>query len=192
MNKNKAILSLIGVFGLVLATAFTSYFATVIPIKQVGPYYASSTAFDSTNSGQVGGVVKTYLAGDSERVGNVVYVSAKNTVSRSATIANYNAIAGVIVGGARTSMQAALSLSDTSTLAGIAGQKVLVLERGRAYVLIDDQTGFAPGLQVIASASVSGRIRTRTTAIDTFFRVLGKTIDTAVTGKAVLVDVRAR
>lgn len=194
--KNK-ILGLIGIGLAVFAIAATSFhFITGYTPRQIGAFYYSQANFDSATAQGIGGVVKIYLVGaaDTERVGNIAYLSSANTVKHSATLTNYNAIAGVVVGGAATGMQASLALADTGTIAGIPGQQVLVLERGRTYVLADTQAGFSPGTQVLPSikSGMGGRLNARLTTIDTFFRIFGKTVDTTVSGKAVLVDVRVR
>lgn len=189
--------SLFVILGFVLLTGFTTYAAiTGSYPRQAGPYVYAQTPYDSTNINGIGGIVRVYMvaAADTERIGNVVYVSAKNTVTHSATLANYNALAGVVVGGASTSMKASTAVGDTSTIAALPGKQVLVLQSGRAWVLADTGAGFAPGTAVIPSSksAMGGRLAARTTAIDTFNRVFGRTIDTTISGKAVLVDVRVK
>lgn len=198
MNRYKrfgalAIIAL-GIFAMGFAPTIAAI--TGVTPRNAGVYFYSQANFDSATIGGVGGVVKVYQvdAADTERIGDIAFISSKNSVKHSATITDYNAIAGVVVGGTATSMQASYVVGDTSTIAGLPGQQVLVLERGRAWVLADTQAGFAPGNQVLASikSGMGGRLNKRLTTIDTFFRIFGKTIDTTISGKAVLVDVRVR
>jgi hypothetical protein len=176
--------------GGVCAIFLTAFIATTVPVKQIGPWYTASTTFDSLLGGQVGGEVKTYLAADTLRIGQVVYLSANNTAAKSATLANYNSLLGVVVGGQRVTSQGSVSVADTSTIAAIASQRVLVQSRGRAWVLFDTGAGLAPGTQLVPSvkSGMGGRAATRTTIIDTFYRVLGRAVDTVVSGKAVLIN----
>lgn len=188
---------ILGAFTALILTAFTtSMFLTTVPVRVLGPFYTTPVAWDSTNALQVGCHVQYYLSAtnDSARIGQVVYISSKNTVSHSATLANYNAIAGVVVGGTRTSMQASYVVGDTSTLVATTGQRVIVCDEGRAWVLVDTGPGVAPGLLVQPSvrAGSAGRITTKAATLDSLFRLVGRTVDTAIAGKAVLINVRIR
>lgn len=189
MNKLKRFMMLSLGVAAVLATAAFSVpsLVTTVGVRIVGPYFTSPVAFDSTSANQVGGRVQYYLAADSCRIGQVVYMSSKNNVKPSATVADYNAVVGVVVGGTRTSMQASIALADTSTLAATIGQRVIVLKQGRTWVL-NSAAGIGPGIQVIPTTT-AGRMGARTTAIDSLRRIFGKMVDTAVSGKAALVDI---
>lgn len=198
LNK-KRVLTLLALVSSVCMMAFSSNIIAIITgvtPRNAGVFYYSQANFDSATIGGVGGVVKIYqvASGDTEKIGNIVFLTSKNTINHSATLVNYNSIEGIVVGGTATSMQASYVVGDTSTTAALPGGQVLVLERGRAWVLADTGAGIAPGLQVIPSAKsgMGGRLTVRTTAIDTLNRIFGKTVDTTLSGKAVLVDVRVR
>jgi hypothetical protein len=177
---------------LVIATASVAFVATTSPVQRLGPGFTSSEAFDSLTGGQVGGEMRLYLADDTLRVGQVVYIKSRNKVAASATLANYNAIAGIVVGGARTSMQMAKRIADTSTVAATANQRVWVLNRGRFWVLIDTVTaGIAAGKQLVPSA-IAGRVTVKTINVDTFSRIFGKMVDTGIINKAALANINVR
>lgn len=197
MNIRKKSGLLLGAFAALILMAFSAnMLLTTVPVRVLGPFYTTPVAWDSTSSLQVGCHVQYYLSAtnDSPRIGQAVYVSAKNTVSHSATLANYNAIAGIVVGGTRTSMQASYVVGDTSTLVATTGQRVIVCDEGRAWVLVDTGPGVAPGLAVQPStrAGMAGRLTTKAAPIDSLSRVFGRLVDTAIAGKAVLVQVRVR
>lgn len=187
-NKKKRASIISGIVAAFLLMAMV--FAPTSNVQRNGPFFMTANSFDSATSGQFGGQANVFLAADSVRIGQIVYLSAKNSVKVSATFADYNAVQGVVVGGTRTSMLASTSRADTSTLAATLGQRVLVLRRGRTCVL--DSTGaITSGTQVRASGT-AGRMAARTTAIDTFNRIIGKTIDTTITGTCGMVDVNIR
>lgn len=179
----------------VCATAFTAVVATLYPVARIATFWTSNQAFDSTNIGVVGGQVITYLAGDSEWVGRVVYVSAKNTVKHDTILTNYNKVAGVVVGGTRTSNQAYPDSASVGTLAAVSGQRVFVLIQGRAWVTIDTVgTGISPGQVMIPSnkQGMRGRVAAKTTAIDSFYRAVGKLVDTGVVNTKRLINVNIK
>lgn len=197
MNLRKKAGLTLGLFAALIVSAFSAtMFLTTVPVRVLGPFYTTPVAWDSTSALQVGCHVQYYLSAsnDSARIGQIVYISAKNTVAHSATLANYNAIAGVVVGGTRTSMQASYVVGDTGTLVAVTGQKVIVCDEGRAWVLVDTGPGVAPGLMVQPStrSGMGGRLTTKAAPIDSLFRTFGRLADTAIAGKAVLVNVRVR
>lgn len=179
-----------GLAAALMLMAFLPFFLTTVAVRIVGPYYTSPQAFDSTSANQVGGHVQYYLAGDTVRIGHLVYLSAKNTVKESATISDYNAIIGVVVGGTRTSMQASISRADTSTVAAILGQRAIVLDVGR-YWVVDSAGAITSGTRVRPSAT-KGRMAAVTTAIDSAYRVFGRTVDTTITGTIGLVQIHVK
>lgn len=192
MKRKIAILcGLLGIVGLV---GFGSYLSTV-PIRTVGPFYTTAYAFDSATGQQVGGWVQTYLAADTVWTGQYVAMTANRAVKASATLTDYNKSVGVAVGGTQTSMKAALLSTDTFTIAALPNQKVLVLRRGRTWVLdsaggpgITGGTLVGPALGS-AGARNNGRIKALPAIIDSFYRVLGRSVDTVQGGKAGLIDV---
>jgi len=190
--KKYQLLGLAAVIALV--SAFSSNaFVTTYPLIRTGPAVTTTLPFDSTTGGQAGCIQsRIFNANDSLRVGQVTYFTAKNKVDASATLANYNAIAGVVIGGARTSMATTFAIADTSTLAATANQRVILCITGRLYVLVDTVTGgIAPGKQIIPSL-VKGRVKERSTAIDTFYRVFGKMVDTGVRNSVALAQIAIR
>src|SRR5678810_561659 len=91
-------------------SAFTILTTTYKQVKTLGPYYNTTEKYSASLGGQAGGEVRIFLNGvDTLIVGDVVYISANNTVRKSATLANYNKVAGVVVGGTKTNMSGATS-----------------------------------------------------------------------------------
>lgn len=182
------------VLGIVIAglmlTAFGTLLVTTVPVRVLGPFYTSPVAFSATTGGQIGCQVQYYVADDSSRIGQIVYHSDNNEVKPSATLADYNKIAGVVVGGTRTNMQASVSVADTSTLAATAGQNVIVCVRGRFWVL-DSAGADAPGVMLRPSGT-AGRAAAALAAIDSNSRNFGRVIDTMLAGKAGLVQINVK
>ncbi len=193
VNKKYAILAAF-VIGVVI-TAFVDATIAFTNVQRIGPFYTTAAPFDSTNIGAVGGRVITFLAGDSEFVGSVVYVAAKNTTKLDTVLTHYNNTAGVVVGGSRNNMRGSTDSSDVGTLAAIAGQRVLVATQGRVWVTVDTVgTGIAPGTAVIPSnkQGMRGRVAARTTVIDTFNRIIGRLVDTGVVNTKRLINLNVK
>lgn len=188
----KKIKYLVPLLFLMAFTGIAAVVAPTYPMVRLGSYWTSVQAFDSTNIGVSGGQVLTYLAGDSEFVGSVAYISAKNTVKMDTILTHYNNVAGVVIGGSRTSFQGLPDSASVGTLAAIAGQRVFVLIQGRTWVTLDTVgTGISPGSMMIPSnkQGMRGRVAAKTTAIDSFYRALGKIVDTGVVNTKRLINV---
>lgn len=189
-RMKKAQLALLGLVAAIGLTAFTSFLATTVPVRYLGPFFTSPVAFDSATGAQFGGQVQYYIASDSVRIGQIVYHSGHNTVATSATLANYNKIAGVVVGGYRTNMQASVAVADTSTLAATANQRAIVMVRGRFWVL-DSAGGDGPGI-VLRPSGTAGRAAAALAAIDSNSRNFGRVIDTIIGGRTGLVQINVK
>lgn len=161
------------------------------PVARIGPFYTSSAAWDSATALQPGGRVVYFIAADSEKIGDVVYISSVNHVSKSSTIANYNAIAGVVVGGARVNMQASIQASDVGTLVATANQRVIVLREGRTWVKADAADSLRAGARVQPSTTVAGATMNLAT-IDSLGRVFGKMITTGAASAVALAEINVR
>ena len=195
MVKRKSLMILAGLVTAVVGIAAVDATIAFTNVQRIGPFYTTVTPFDSTNIGAVGGRVVTYLAGDSEFVGSLVYVSAKNTTKLDTVLTHYNNTAGVVVGGSRTGMRGSTDSSDVGTLVAIAGQRVLVATQGRVWVTVDTVgTGIAPGTAVIPSnkQGMRGRVAARTTIIDTFNRIVGRLVDTGVVNTKRLINLNVK
>lgn len=192
---NRALKSFAILAAFVCSVSATAYVATLYPIARIATFWTSNQNFDSTNIGVSGGMVTTYLAGDSEWIGRVVYISAKNTVKEDTILTNYNKVAGVVIGGTRTSNQGYPDSASVGTLAAITGQRVYVLYQGRAWVTVDTVgTGISPGSVMIPSnkQGMRGRVAAKTTAIDSFYRAVGKLVDTGVVNTKRLINVNIK
>lgn len=198
-RRMKALFGLVMAVGLIAAVASAPSYGNV---QRIGSYWTTPFAFDSLTGGQVGGETRVYRVCSTETlyVAEVVYLSATadNTVCRSATLATNNNIAGVVVGGTQTGMQVVMSKPDTGTQAdtaafpsGTGNNRVIVLIRGRTWV-VSDSVQLASGTQLIPSTSVAGRVKARTTAIDTFYRVFGKLVDSALVKIPTLANINVR
>lgn len=190
------------VLGILLLSAFAAVAPTILaslPVKRDGAFITSAVAFDSLGSGQPGGRVALARApyGDSLFIGDVVYYNADNQVTVSTTLAAYNTLAGVIVGGSQqTNLESVISADDVGTLAAFetttnstTPQYVWILKFGRTWIKADGNGSIAAGEQVIPSVSSTGQIRPRTTAIDTFHRVLGRAVKAGAASATIPVDV---
>lgn len=170
-------------------TAAAVVVSTTMPLTKFGPYFTSQLAFDSLLGGQAGGQVRAYLAVDSLEIGDYVYDTLVNKVARSATLLSYNSAAGIVVGGARTSMRPSVVSADVGTLAATANQRVLVTTCGRSWVRTADSVYAG---NILIPGAVRGRLKRRTTAIDTFSRAAGQAIYPKDSGGLALINVRCR
>lgn len=180
--------------GLICTVAATTFVATTYrPVSRLGPYYTSNSTYDTATGGSPGGLVYFFKNGaDTLIVGDVVYLSANNTVLKSGTLANYNAVAGVVVGGTKTNMQVVTSAPAATDTAAYANQTVVVLVSGRTWVRVDTTTaGISAGVAIMPSL-VAGKVKARTTAIDTFSRIIGKMIDTGIASTQVLARINIK
>lgn len=187
MNINKKGQALLTLIGLVVLTAFTAIVTTKSPVTRIAGFYTSTVAWDSSTGGAVGGSTQLYIAADTEKVGNVVYFSAANAVSKSATLANYNALAGVVVGGASSNMQALVGRADVAQTAALPNKRVWVTKCGRAWMITD--SAITAGNLVIPSVVTAGYIHAKPALIDSFYRTIGRAVTTAAAAGTTLVNV---
>lgn len=187
---------LLTIVGLIVATAGATFFTTSYSqVQTIGPYFNSKIKFDTATGGGAGGEVRIFKNGvDTLIVGDVVYISAANTVRKSATLANYNTIAGVVVGGTSTNMAAVTSApAATDTAAKGATAKVLVLVSGRAWVRVDTvAAGIAAGTLLQPSIYVAGKVMAKAAPIDSLYRVLGRIVDSGVASTQVLAHINIK
>lgn len=171
------------------AAAPTSYST----VTRLGTFWSSTAAYDTARGWRVGGDVRVYRdSTDTLLVGDVVYLSRNNTVHKSATLANYTTVVGVVIGGTRTSMTAATDSVNVGDTATLAHGTVLVLTSGRTWIIPD--SGLSPGAVLLPSTATAGRAHARITAalVDTFSRSYGQLVDSGVSGVASLANIRTR
>lgn len=188
--KNKFTLLGLVVMVAVVSTAATMQLAPYA-VQRTQPYITSLSPYVATTSGQAGGIVRVFRARDTLKFGDVVFRGGIDTVAKSATLANYNTLTGVVVGGFRFSpaMATSASAADSGRIAARPGEQVWVLQQGRAWVTNDANGALTTGLRVIPSDATAGAVETVTTAIDTNYRVIGKAVGAIAASKFTLIDV---
>lgn len=148
--------------------------------------FVSTSEQEGTVPG-LGGDVTTFIADIALNVGDTVYYSAVGGhVTKSVTIANYaRLIAGVVVGGTKTQMNALTNSTDVGVAQAAAiGEYVLVQQSGLVQVLSD--AAIAAIGAVIPGATTAGRVGAGTTAGS----ILGTTLNTAAgAGTVIVVDI---
>lgn len=198
MKNIKRELIVLGVLLVAAVAAVAPSILATLPVKRDGAFFSSGILYDSLGSGSPGGQVRLFRVGynDSVFIGDVVYVAGDGMVSTSTTLAAYNAIAGVVVGGTRqTNMAATITAADVGSLAAYelntssTPEHVWILKQGRTWVAADATDSIYFGEAVIPSASSTGQMRPRTTAIDTFHRVFGRVAKTGAASAVLPVDV---
>lgn len=86
-------------------------------------------------------------------IGDVVYLSADNTVAKSTTAADYAAVIGVVVGGAQTGgLLTADDVANVGTNAALVGESVIVQTNGIATVIAAAALVRGTRLQVVTTA----------------------------------------
>lgn len=113
----------------------------------------------------VGGRCEVFSAGAALNIGDVVYLSAANTVNKSATLAtNLGKVVGVVVGGYKTGMQAISRKLDVGVQAAATDEPVLVQVTGKCWVVAGDT--ISAGDIIIPSDTTAGRVETGTITTD--------------------------
>lgn len=126
------------------------------------PYLHLST--DADERAEVGGIVLKFKAAADLKLGDCVFLSAAETVNKSTTTGDHDAVVGIVVGGANTNNE----VVNQSALYGVAvaantDEDVLVLVYGIAYV-IPDATDNAGDLIIPDDATTAGQVEAGTTA----------------------------
>lgn len=196
LRSRKLTLALMAVGVMALTAASSVFFPTLVNVTRIGMHFTTTGNFDSLTGGQIGCETRTFLTRSTDTlfIGNVVFISARNTVGKSITIADQNKVAGVVLGGANTGNQAVSTIPDTGTLADTAAfpnQRVIVCEHGRAWVMIDS-AGIAPGTAIQAATVRAGYVKAKVATLDSLNRVFGKLIDTGIVGKATVAHINVR
>jgi hypothetical protein len=119
----------------------------------------------------VGGITEIFTAGAALNTGDVVYISAADTVNKSTTQANYVGFAGVVVGGQLTNDNITASVG---VAAANTGQRVIVQVAGIATVVAGGTVTVGTNFSVIPDTTTAGRVIAGTTA----GQVVGKTLTT--------------
>lgn len=176
-----AMLCAVGVLAFSASPASSHSFLTTTAIQRLQPFVSMQNPWDTTvtaGSGGVGGFVKYYVtkSTDTLHICDIAYIDTLNAVAHSTTLANYNKIAGVVIGGRSTNMQGSTAAADCGSVASLPGRPVIVLREGRFWIQNDANAGVTAGGLLIPSASVAGKARAATTAIDTLYRVFGRSI----------------
>lgn len=187
MKRKLAVVA--GIALAVFAMAFGSQVVAYINVGRLPAFYTSQVQFDSLRGGHIGGHVLTYKCAATLKVGDVVYRSTSNTVNKSSTITNYNAIAGVVVGGTWKGFQAAIDSVNLGDTACVANGRAVVLNQGRTWVDLDAAGGVVPGGLLFPSTTTAGLVKAAPAAIDTFLRTVGRAVDTGATSAIIQADI---
>lgn len=166
---------------IVASIAAVSFVTTKQAVQRIGPFFTSTIAFDTATGGAVGGQVRFFKSGvDTLFVGEVVYMDKNNRVRKGTTLTLYNAIAGVVVGGTKTNMQAQTSVPVATDTAAYANQQVIVLTEGRFWVRNDAAGTVTFGGLLQPSTNIAGSVMAKIASPDSFYRSPGRMIDSVL------------
>jgi hypothetical protein len=192
----------LGMISMVVAVAALTAFGTAnFALTQIqrmsASYWTPATNPDSLTGAGAGGKFHYAIVGttDTLKAGDVVYWADTNKVKKSATLANYNEIAGVVIGGAITGSAKAYNASgDVGTNVAAPGQVVLICKTCRVWMRSSNNAAWLSGRRVLPSDSIAGRLDTALTAavIDSLHRTVGRTVSAASALGVVLVDVNIK
>ncbi len=113
-------------------------------------YLMTQAPANDAGVAQTGGQIKRYTPASAFTKGDVCYISAAGTVSKSATSANYAGYQGVVVGGDLT--QGALDADNGTTVCTATTGYVLVQIDGIAYVRLEGTVTVGTNFSVISTA----------------------------------------
>lgn len=182
--------------GIIGVTASSVLVTSYQSIAKLGPYFTTTVGYDTATGGMPGGLVHFYKVGTGTAetlfVGDVVYLSANNTVLKSATLANYNTVMGVVVGGTKTNMRAVTTTPGVTDTAAYVNQTAIVLSCGRTWVRFDAAAGTPPGTLIQPSVTVSGKATAKAAPIDSLYRVIGRLVDTGIVTTQVLANIAVK
>ena len=120
------------------------------------PYVRHEPSSADNATEYVGGNIARFTAGAALLTGDVVYISAANTVNKSSTAAAYLAFAGVVVGGQDTFGDCVSNDNDVGiTAASASGKWVYVQLTGVAWVVAAAALVAGAPLEV---ATTAGRV----------------------------------
>lgn len=146
------------------------------------------------NFGAVGGTVVEFVAAATTLlIGDAVYITAVDSVGgqvdKSATAANYQAAAGIVVGGESTYMQVGTLSTDVGLTAATSGKRVLVQVNGKAWGIADGTV--AVGAPVgVGAAGAAGRLEDTTVA--SAGQTIGTSLGAGTVGAAMLILISHR
>ena len=124
------------------------------------PSNFTSTTNQITDTGiaEVGGNVRKFTAGAALLIGDVVYLSAADTVNKSAVAADYEKFIGVVVGGKTAAANGSVTdvEAEIGLAAAAAGEWVLVQIDGIARVKSDG--AILATSRIIADATIAGEV----------------------------------
>lgn len=140
-----------------------------------------------TSYGSVGGTVVEFVAAGTLLVGDAVFLTSTDSkggeVNKSATAADYQTAAGIVVGGESTFMQVGTLSGDVGVTAATVGKRVLVQVNGKVWGVADGTV--AVGARVGVGTGAAGRLEDTTVA--TAGQTLGISLGAGTTGAAMLV-----
>jgi hypothetical protein len=131
-----------------------------------------------------GGIIHKFKAGAALNIGDIVYLSAAHTVNKSADVADYDAVIGVVVGGKTTNYEVLQDDIDVGVQAAAANEVVLVCTHGKAKVVADDAITLGDKLTsggTTAGAAAVGAITTDLAAGQSG-SLVGTALETAAAG----------
>lgn len=142
----------------------------------------SMVDYDALDGYSVGGMCRIFKAGATLNVGDTVYMSAANTVNKSATAGTVlGKVQGVVVGGFRTDMRAMTRKLDVGTQAALVNEPVIVLWSGKFWVVSD--AAISAGDILTTGTVTAGRAKTGTVTTDLAAgdtgRILGNALELA-------------
>lgn len=110
----------------------------------------------------VSGTLIEYTALSALKLGEAVYTQAAGVVEKSSTVGNHIYVAGIVVGGWNTDMQAIADSALVNVLtAADAGERVLVLVHGIYWIISGG--AITAGGQIVMDTGTAGRAKAATT-----------------------------
>lgn len=175
----------------------SSFMVTTTGVKNLGTWITVGQCADTlTNAPScgVGGFVKYFVAKstDTLSIGDLVVIDTNNVVTKTATLASFNKVAGVVVGGRTVGMGGSIVAADVGSRAALPNRPVLICTLCRTWVALDTTTGGVTAGGLLGPSAIAGKVRPKTLVLDSLYRVIGRAVNGGAISTSILADVRVK
>lgn len=199
MKRRLELVSLIVIMSVlagVTGASAHSFMTTTTGVKNLGTWVTMGQCVDSLGTPVcgVGGVVKFFVAKstDTLSIGDLVAIDTQNVVTKTVTLATFNKVAGIVVGGRTVGNQGSIASADVGSRAALPGRPVVVCTWCRTWVALDTTTGGVAAGGLLGPSAVIGKVRPKSLVLDSLYRVIGRAVNGGAISTTILADIRIK